>query len=380
MLYAIALGAIAALALSALEDSGEQVSALFEPVVEQLRPNADQSASAPFTFVTVAPPARVGETARLSGTAASGAVVELSGPGIPTGARTTTDDQGDWAYTTMALMNEGGAVFSAEQAGVGGSAETIRIVVPGCGTLPETPPTPPTRCDDGDVYLGVAHPGQHLLMAACDAGQTWAGGSCVGIGAATLVLEYGPPGARQTYMESVVIDTSDQDPANDRLLLSFNNGNISGSGLTSVPASRSLSDGQANTLQHVERQDAGAPYLAAVFCDNLVAHGADDWYLPALNEQGLIFTVGNFDTGDGAAYGLETVFAYHSGQDLTAGRFGSYPNPGNAQNTPSSLWSSTEMTGDDHRLAWSRQMNAYPQNTAHKGTGLAVRCVRRITE
>jgi hypothetical protein len=68
------------------------------------------------------------------------------------------------------------------------------------------------------------------------------------------------------------------------------------------------SDGQANTETLAESTDAGAPYVAAITCNDLDAHGHDDWFLPATAELLFLlkeyrFNIGGFNlTGNEARY------------------------------------------------------------------------------
>ncbi len=64
----------------------------------------------------------------------------------------------------------------------------------------------------------------------------------------------------------------------------------------------SCDTGAANTALLVALSGSGtpAPYVAAEYCDTLSVHGQTDWYLPARNELGLMYTnnvaIGGFNT------------------------------------------------------------------------------------
>lgn len=85
------------------------------------------------------------------------------------------------------------------------------------------------------------------------------------------------------------------------------------------------------------------PHRMAQYCEDLVAHGQSDWYMPALNELDVLYTnkaaIGNFDTS-GSFY-----------------------------------WSSTEFNTND---PWVQQFSGGSQNSGFgKCNSFILRCVRR---
>lgn len=74
----------------------------------------------------------------------------------------------------------------------------------------------------------------------------------------------------------------------------WNNGTTSwtnpGIGYCTTPTGTPCVSGKTNTTALSALSDAGAPYRAAKYCDDLVAHGKSDWYLPALYEMFVLHT------------------------------------------------------------------------------------------
>ncbi|MGB3834027.1 MAG: DUF1566 domain-containing protein [Mesorhizobium sp.] len=105
-----------------------------------------------------------------------------------------------------------------------------------CGT-----PSPGDQCGDGSYYVGEI-------------------------------------GGQKTYSTSAASETS----------RTWNNGtsNWTTTGFTST------TDGLVNTTGLVALADAGSPYQAAIYCDGLMVHGHDDWYLPARDELNLLWNDG----------------------------------------------------------------------------------------
>ena len=60
---------------------------------------------------------------------------------------------------------------------------------------------------------------------------------------------------------------------------------------TSPGAQSSCQTGENNTALLAGLSNSDAPYHAASYCYNLVAHGRDDWYLPAMDELNVLYTV-----------------------------------------------------------------------------------------
>lgn len=121
-------------------------------------------------------------------------------------------------------------------------------------------PIPGTVCPDGSVYVGLSPDGyKHMFTTPHDGGyDTYNNGTNFGAG--------------------VWVDTPMP--------------NCSGTGGSCVT-------GRANTELLATLSDTGAPYKSAVYCAALVAHGYDDWYLPAKLEIDVIFkhqdVIGNID-------------------------------------------------------------------------------------
>ena len=101
-------------------------------------------------------------------------------------------------------------------------------------------------------------------------------------------------------------------------------------------------DGDGNTAGMVALGDAGAPYDAAVYCDNLIAHGHSDWYLPARNE------LWNYWNGGSTFGGIKTDGTWY--------------------------WAATEDTASN---AQRQQMSSGFQGDIGKTTAQAVRCARK---
>ncbi|WP_435640831.1 Lcl domain-containing protein [Micavibrio aeruginosavorus] len=100
--------------------------------------------------------------------------------------------------------------------------------------------------------------------------------------------------------------------------------------------------GEANTTFLAGLVNAAAPYAAATYCQDLVAHGRSDWYLPALNELQLIYT------------------------NLYLGGFGGLTNH--------DYWSSSEQSDDSGKNIYFGDGNTY---NGGKSNDFRVRCVRK---
>lgn len=97
----------------------------------------------------------------------------------------------------------------------------------------------------------------------------------------------------------------------NRFITPADNGNVAGdfwgcSG-ANIPAANSASDGETNTAQIM----VTCPAAVASICSNLVAHGNDDWYLPAPSEYGLLYT-------GRVALNMDSGFSYWSSQNSSA--------------------------------------------------------------
>ena len=104
----------------------------------------------------------------------------------------------------------------------------------------------------------------------------------------------------------------------------------------------STTDGPGNTAGLAALADAGAPYNAASYCDELSAHGHSDWYLPARDELDL------FWNGGAPVAGVDTGSSWY--------------------------WSSTEYATGQAR---AQRFSDGFQTSSTKNTLLLIRCVRR---
>jgi len=175
-------------------------------------------------------------------------------------------------------------------------------------------------CPDGSVYAGMSPDGTVPMYASiCDSDKYWNGSACVACGSGQW------SGSGTT--------------CNTTYTRTWNNGtgNWTDTGYTSAVT------GLANTAGLAALVDAGSPYNAASYCDNLTAYGHSDWYLPAKNELHILYgnrvAIGNFDVA------------------------GTY------------YWSSTEHTVI---YAWVERFSDGNQTTSgNKNHAWSVRCVRR---
>ena len=94
------------------------------------------------------------------------------------------------------------------------------------------------------------------------------------------------------------------DGINDLCMTANDNGLWAWGPTCLITGATSNSDGQANTTVLV---GLGANYVAAKICDDLVTLGHDDWYLPSINELGIIYLLyvsnpasGNFNSTNSA--------------------------------------------------------------------------------
>lgn len=108
--------------------------------------------------------------------------------------------------------------------------------------------------------------------------------------------------------------------------------------------------GEANTAFLVgATSEPDYPFAAAEYCDGLSAHGHDDWYLPAQDELGMLYTNKNTGALDG-----------------TFNETGSFP--------AGWYWSSSEGLDDFARV---QNFSDGTQTYDNKPVERAVRCVRR---
>ncbi|MCL2468969.1 MAG: DUF1566 domain-containing protein [Alphaproteobacteria bacterium] len=167
-----------------------------------------------------------------------------------------------------------------------------------------------TRCEDGTIYVGVSPDGNEKMYAApCRSGGIWDGTQCTGSWGDTM-------------------------PWND------GSSNFVATGFTSTLT------GRANTaaLVALGTSVSPAPYQAARFCDNLVAGGHNDWYLPSRIEAEILRVASNHG---GALY-------------LNFSNSGVY-------------WTSTEIDANK-----ARDMSQYSEDT-NKNVLRYVWCVRRTS-
>ena len=105
--------------------------------------------------------------------------------------------------------------------------------------------------------------------------------------------------------------------AADSGTFAWNNGNSTGQ--TSVSGAADDDAGMANTIALVSADSdsitAGVqPHLAAQHCYDLVIHGKDDWYLPSINESGVLRAARN----TGSFSGTFTTGGYPGGEYATS--------------------------------------------------------------
>ena len=121
-----------------------------------------------------------------------------------------------------------------------------------------------TACDDGTLFAGVTQDdGNYVIQATrCDAGMAWDGSACAGQ-RASFTWATGNSG---TYLETTV--------ANE-------NTSWDGDGKTTLLAGEDASS-ETDTQEHP----------AAIYCNDLIAHGYDDWYLPSAPEMTEVANMG----------------------------------------------------------------------------------------
>lgn len=134
-------------------------------------------------------------------------------------------------------------------------------------------PTPGTVCADGSIYAGQSPDGDiPMYTTPADTGQfTWSDGTSTWVDTGMVNCENAPVDSCKT--------------------------------------------GEANTALLVGLRGSGSPgpYKGAEHCDGLVAHGHDDWYLPAKDELTVVSEnsseIGNFDTSSSGWYSSSTEFS-----------------------------------------------------------------------
>ena len=212
---------------------------------------------------------------------------------------------GSYTGTLQVAGTPGGTVSQA----LSGTASGFVLPDPCAGS-----PAAGDVCDDGTVYAGLTPDGNvPMYVTRCDAGMNWDGAACTGTRSAIV----------------------------------WNNGSINWTTTGIISATI----GEANTTALAVLSDAGQPYEAARYCDNLSMHAKTDWYLPARAEWNVIY--------------LASVAAggtFRSGFDLS----GSHPS--------GYYWSSSE---NADFLAWYQRFSDGHQDAYYKNSGLSVRCARK---
>lgn len=202
---------------------------------------------------------------------------------------------GDTIAVRMTAGNTNGSTVSTTvNLGSTVSSPWTITVNNGCGTT-----TIGAACPDGTIVAGGSPDGNVLMYATpCDAGMTWDSGtsSCTGT---RTVMKWSAFG-------------------------------------TVVTNFTSPTTGRANTEGLVQLVNADMPYSAALYCNSLIAHGHDDWYLPASGELTIIATNKNL----GLLSGTFDATYYVSSREWNAGSaaFVSFINTSTGPNTKSASY------------------------------------------
>lgn len=177
------------------------------------------------------------------------------------------------AACTNPAGDEGAIIYNTDHGVFQGCTATGWMLLAGTNTYiaggdpPTDCPTVGDACSDGSVFAGL-NGSDPIYTTHCDAGMFWDGNNCTG--------------GRGQYP--------------------WNNGNSADYVTTSAA---DASDGAANTATLIATDsDSGTagtqPHQAAQYCADLIAHGQDDWYLPAKNELNILYgnhaAIGNFET------------------------------------------------------------------------------------
>lgn len=222
----------------------------------------------------------------------------------------------DWTSGTVALADGDYVQLHLTTSVAGGDTHTAHFFagnaadvwdVTTAGDCTGTPAVG-TVCADGTVYAGMSPDAGYVKMyvSRCDAGMSWNGSSCSGT----------------------------------RFALSWNNGIYDPPWTTT--GYMNTNTGRANTTGLAALSDAGSPYLAAQFCENLDLNGHTDWYLPAKNELAVIY----------------------DGKDIIA----------NFNTSGTYYWSSSE---GSYVNAWRQRFSDGAQTSYDKTGAYAARCARR---
>lgn len=168
---------------------------------------------------------------------------------------------------------------------------------------------PGTVCDDGSVYAGNSPDGNvPMFTTPADAGQfSWNDGTANYVATKMQNCRSASPGAQPTCRT-----------------------------------------GRANTdlLSALGKSPSPAPYVAARYCDDLVAHGHSDWYLPAQDELNVLWS-----------------------SRAAIGRFNL-----SGSNPTGYYWSSSDFS---HSGARGQSFRVGFQISSNKTNRLSVRCVRK---
>jgi len=88
-----------------------------------------------------------------------------------------------------------------------------------------------------------------------------------------------------------------------------------------APYATDMNNGALNVAKLLARSGGDAPYPAAQYCDDLVANGHSDWYLPSINEAILLERNPNY-----SAYWSSTEYQYDTTYVYIAEPFGAHYN------------------------------------------------------
>jgi Flp pilus assembly pilin Flp len=174
-------------------------------------------------------------------------------------------------FGVQLTASSGGSFSAVANASADAGLTATRDVEGSASGFPPTGcPTAGQTCSDGTVNAGTSQDpnppcnGSCTIYAPrCDIGRTWNGSSCDG--------------------------TSSWVPWND------GTAGFTNTPLTDYPSNPTEWTGKSNTAVLV---GLAQQHMAAEACDDLVAHGHDDWYLPAGEEMNQVFanrtSIGNF--------------------------------------------------------------------------------------
>lgn len=148
-------------------------------------------------------------------------------------------------------------------------------------------PSPPigTFCADGTIYIGLSPDGSTKMYSTpCTFGKTW---------------------NPQTYSCQ-----------GGSITVPWSNAGTIATGVTNDTT------GEANTSTLAALANADSPYYAAKTCQDMVAHGQSDWYLPAVNEAAvLVATCAIHPDGSCSSSTLHWISRENSSSQARAFRF-----------------------------------------------------------